>query len=190
MYTPLIRNARCHRQYDFGNYKASLLVDIESAGVMKYEYIMVLFRKDERDPLLFVCVDWNTMLKERPKEIVMDVFEGGGRMAVGSSADWYELSAFERRALEIVKQKIAAEEKGGHKIHTEEGDTRGKHFIGEAVMDPDGTIRMRLKAEGIPGLVGYANFDYPPDHPEYQEVLEHLGGMQPGEKKLVPPWPN
>ncbi len=61
--------------------------------------------------------------------------------------------------------------------------------IGTAVMDPDGTLRLHLRAEGPEATLGDALFIYPPDHPHYREILDHLGGMKPGEEKPVPPWP-
>jgi hypothetical protein len=59
--------------------------------------------------------------------------------------------------------------------------------IGQATMTDDGTIVLDLRAEG-PGMRGDARFTYPKTHPQYQKVLEHLGGLKPGEKKPVPPW--
>jgi hypothetical protein len=59
--------------------------------------------------------------------------------------------------------------------------------IGVARMKPDGTIILDLRAEG-PGVVGDAQLVYAPTHEQYQSVLEHLGGLQPGEEKAVPPW--
>ena len=35
---------------------------------------------------------------------------------------------------------------------------------------------------------GEGRFRYAPDHPRYQAVLRHLGGLRPGETKPVPPW--
>jgi hypothetical protein len=52
----------------------------------------------------------------------------------------------------------------------------------------DGTIVMDLRATG-PGI-GDTRVQYPPTSPHYAEVLHHLGGMRPGETKLVPPWPD
>lgn len=59
--------------------------------------------------------------------------------------------------------------------------------IGTAQMKPDGTIILDLRAEG-PGITGDARFVYPPTHDQYQSVLAHLGGLNPGEEKPVPPW--
>jgi hypothetical protein len=60
--------------------------------------------------------------------------------------------------------------------------------IGMASMKADGTIVLDLRAESPEGDHGLALFEYPPSHPEYGEILDHLGGLQPGESKLVPPW--
>lgn len=59
--------------------------------------------------------------------------------------------------------------------------------IGMATMKEDGTIVLNLRAEG-PGILGDAQFVYPPSHPEYEKIRSHLGGLKPGEQKQVPPW--
>ena len=46
-----------------------------------------------------------------------------------------------------------------------------------------------LRAEGPGGMRGDAKFTYPPSDPQYQMVLEHVGGLEPGATKSVPPWP-
>jgi hypothetical protein len=57
-------------------------------------------------------------------------------------------------------------------------------------MKPDGTIVLQLRATDPASVVmGDAQFEYPPGHPRYEEVLEHIGGLEPGEEKPVPPWP-
>ncbi|MBL8938874.1 MAG: hypothetical protein JNM69_30210 [Archangium sp.] len=61
--------------------------------------------------------------------------------------------------------------------------------IGSAHMLPDGTIELMLRAEGPGGMRGDAKFTYPPSDPQYQMVLKHVGGLEPGATKSVPPWP-
>ena len=61
--------------------------------------------------------------------------------------------------------------------------------IGSATMTPDGTIVLTLRAQGAGGTIGDGRFTYPKGHKEYDAVLKHLGGLKPGESKLVPPWP-
>jgi hypothetical protein len=67
----------------------------------------------------------------------------------------------------------------------EEGGT-----VGVATMESDGTIVLQLRTPSDSGPLGEALFTYPTDHPEYQSVLDHLGGLSPGEAKPVPPWPD
>jgi len=62
--------------------------------------------------------------------------------------------------------------------------------IGQATMNQDGTIVLQLRAEGDDGTVGDALFTYPPTHEDYKMILEHLGGLEPGQSKPVPPWPD
>ncbi len=61
--------------------------------------------------------------------------------------------------------------------------------IGTATMAADGTIVLRLRAEGRGGALGDGELRYPNTHPEYKKILDHLRGLKPGETKAVPPWP-
>lgn len=60
--------------------------------------------------------------------------------------------------------------------------------IGVATMSDDGTIVMLLRTSGP--TIGEARLVYRRDDPHYQEVLRHLGGMRPGQTKLVAPFPD
>ncbi|MGC4121459.1 MAG: hypothetical protein QM765_44165 [Myxococcales bacterium] len=63
-------------------------------------------------------------------------------------------------------------------------------MIGTAKMLEDGTIVMWLRATGPGGMVGDAEVKYPKTHPNYFEVLRHVGGLKVGEQKPVPAWPD
>jgi hypothetical protein len=71
--------------------------------------------------------------------------------------------------------------------YTAEAPKKDAVIIGDARMTEDGTIivNMRRTADGInvSGIVKYRV-----DDPHYKEVLDHLGGMRPGETRLVPAW--
>ena len=60
--------------------------------------------------------------------------------------------------------------------------------IGIATMTADGTIVLNLRADGPGGAIGEARLTYPKSHKDYESVLEHLGGLKPGETKSVAPW--
>ena len=62
--------------------------------------------------------------------------------------------------------------------------------IGQATMEPDGTVVLRLRAEAADGAEGDAQLRYGPADEDYASVLGHLGGLRPGETKPVPPWPD
>ena len=62
--------------------------------------------------------------------------------------------------------------------------------IGSAHLDAEGAIVLELRATNGRGLVGDARLVYPRTHPQYPEILEHLGGLVPGQSKPVPPWPD
>lgn len=61
--------------------------------------------------------------------------------------------------------------------------------IGSATMSADRTITLQLRAEDGRGSVGDGTLVYKPGSRDYEEVLDHVGGLRPGETKPVPPWP-
>jgi hypothetical protein len=65
-------------------------------------------------------------------------------------------------------------------------DCRGPGSIGTALMNPDGTITLNIRT--IPGGPLEGVVASRPGDPNYARILSHVGGMQPGEKKPVPPW--
>jgi hypothetical protein len=60
--------------------------------------------------------------------------------------------------------------------------------IGVATMRDDGAIVLMLSARGSQGEIGDAQFVYPQNHPQYANVLRHLGGLEKGETKPVRPF--
>lgn len=59
--------------------------------------------------------------------------------------------------------------------------------IGMAVMQADGTITLRLRA-AIGSGCAHGELHYRRGSDDYQEILEHIGGLVPGQTKPVPPW--
>ena len=55
--------------------------------------------------------------------------------------------------------------------------------IGHVTMLADGTLRLQLARPRQGRLIA-------PDAPEYAAILAHVGPMQPGESRLVRPWPD
>ena len=61
--------------------------------------------------------------------------------------------------------------------------------IGTARMEADGTLVLLLRASTA-GATGEGRFAYPPSHPQYRKILEHVGPIKPGEEKPVAPFPD
>jgi len=63
--------------------------------------------------------------------------------------------------------------------------TEDKEHIGTATMRDDGTLVLNLRVE-MGGGLGGGQKRYRRGDPHYDEVIEHIGGIEPGETKLVP----
>jgi hypothetical protein len=61
--------------------------------------------------------------------------------------------------------------------------------IGTARLEADGTLVLLLRASTA-GATGEGRFVYPPSHPQYRKILEHIGPIKPGEEKQVAPFPD
>ena len=62
-------------------------------------------------------------------------------------------------------------------------DCRGPGSIGTAVMSADGTITLTFNGPIMNGVLAYRR-----GNPQYARIMSHIGGIQPGQKKPVPPW--
>lgn len=60
--------------------------------------------------------------------------------------------------------------------------------IGRATMDENRTITLDLQAIGPNGEKGTGRLVYAKGHPQYNEILQHLGGLKPNENKPVRPF--
>jgi hypothetical protein len=65
--------------------------------------------------------------------------------------------------------------------------TRQQGSIGDAWLEKDGSITLRLRSTSD-GQHLDGTFTYKPSDKDYGDVLKHLGGLKPGEIKPVPPW--
>ena len=56
-------------------------------------------------------------------------------------------------------------------------------------MTADYTVTLKLRAVSDDGAIGEASFTYSPMDEDYESIVSHIGGINPGESKPVPPWP-
>jgi hypothetical protein len=67
-------------------------------------------------------------------------------------------------------------------------DEQEQQFIGTATAQPDGTLELRLIAKADDGMHGEAMIVVSPTEERYARIVDHLGGIQPGQTKPVPAW--
>jgi hypothetical protein len=60
--------------------------------------------------------------------------------------------------------------------------------VGIATMQPDGSIAVRVKIS--PRSDQEAVLVLYPGDATYERMIEHVGGLMPGESKPIPPWPD
>lgn len=61
--------------------------------------------------------------------------------------------------------------------------------IGVATMSNDRVVTLRLRSANL-GMIAEGVFSYKPGDPKYEEIIAHLGGIEPGQQKPVPPFPD
>lgn len=70
--------------------------------------------------------------------------------------------------------------------NTHDGATsQRENTIGEARMLADGTLELQLESNDLRDSIGAGTFRYPTVHPQYEEILAHVGPIQPGQRRAV-----
>lgn len=105
-YIPAIASANPIQQFQFGKYSAVLLDDIESAGVVEYRFVLVVF-DDTEQPCYFVASEVNATAKTfGGGSHFLGVFDEDGHSSYGSSDDWADESKFTAEAMRIVRERF------------------------------------------------------------------------------------
>lgn len=77
-------------------------------------------------------------------------------------------------------------DKGGGNMSSDKTKVQS---IGEAWLEKDGGITLSLRSDAY-GTPISAMFTYKTNDRDYDKILKHLGGLEPGEVKDVPPFPD
>lgn len=108
-YAPVIKSAKPKNQFQIGKHTAILLGDIERAGAVEYQYIMVVY-DDTWKPCYFVASEVNSMAKSfGGGSHFLGLFDGNGHANCGTSDDWADEAKFTAEALRIVKAKFGVQ---------------------------------------------------------------------------------
>lgn len=106
--------------YQIGSYRSVLVKNPDSVGPIKYLYVMIVFGESVAEPVLFVTAERNEMqgellniagqtqstLGRDSNEYFLGIFSKDGRFNLGASYDWEDQTKFERRAIEIVRERL------------------------------------------------------------------------------------
>jgi hypothetical protein len=101
-----ITNAQCLLSFNLSDaFKASLFGNIESAGVVQYHYLLVVFGSDEQ-PCLMVASEWSQLDPSFKDEPLLGVFTPDLHTNFGRSISWRDEHLFLLRAVEIARQQF------------------------------------------------------------------------------------
>lgn len=141
---PLIHNAQRVASFAIGDdLTATLLTQVEAAGMVQYRHILVVFG-DADDPVMFTASEWNPMIPETQAAPYFGVFHNGQHQSLNTSADWQDLALFTLHSTEFVAQHM--------------GIDRAELLDGEAwALDQ----MMQLMSEG----------EQPQHHPAYRDAV-------------------
>ncbi len=87
-------------------YAATLLEKVESAGVIEYHYVMVVFGPDQQI-CMFTGSEWSNLDPSYKNEPVFGIFDEGGHAGCGGSPDWLDPALFVLRSVEAVKERFS-----------------------------------------------------------------------------------
>lgn len=90
------------------DYMASLLGNIESAGMIQYHHLLVIFGPD-RQPCLFIGAEWNLHETSNKNEPVLGVFFEGGHQSSFGSCDLLDDALFVLKAFTVARELLAIE---------------------------------------------------------------------------------
>ena len=94
MDAPKIQTAIPQRRYQFGEYQAVVLGDIESLDSIKYQYILALVREGEGRPSFYVTAEKNPRRRAPEGTHRLRVITQGLDEEIACSDAWSDLDAF------------------------------------------------------------------------------------------------
>jgi hypothetical protein len=76
----------------------------------------------------------------------------------------------------------------GASCASEGGKLSNNPNVGYAEISTDGTLTLNLIGKTEDGAIAHGRKQYKPGDAYYEEIKKHIGDIQPGERKPVPPW--
>ncbi len=103
---PKILNAETVTSFQISpNIVATLLSNIESAGVIQYYQILVFFGEN-RQPCLFTASEWSKLVPEHKDLPVFGIFLDDGHKSQDGSSDWLDPPLFVLHSIEYAREHL------------------------------------------------------------------------------------
>ncbi len=90
------------------DYMASLLGNIESAGIIQYHHLLVIYGPD-REPCLFIGAEWSLHDPSYKNEPVLGVFSGETHESWEGSSDLVDDALFVLKAFSVAREILKIE---------------------------------------------------------------------------------
>lgn len=105
---PVIKTAIPKRRYQIGDFSASLLGEVESAGARRYRYILAFVQLGHTQPSLYVCAE---LADEEGKgkhalRVINDVMSE----VVDTDDRWGDLDVFAEQGLKLGAQALGLQQ--------------------------------------------------------------------------------
>ena len=101
------------REAFFDDFTVVLCTDIEQAGAVKYEYLLVILDNATREPVYFVSSEVNEMAALLGGgSHALCVFDGDGHANIGFSDDWGNENAFLAEAGRLARERFRPPSEG------------------------------------------------------------------------------
>lgn len=103
---PKLTNAERIAAFHLPNgYAATLLSNIQSAGIIEYHYVMVIFSPDEQI-CLFTASEWSNLDPSCKDNPVFGVFFDDGHANLGNSPDWTDCPLFVLKSVAHLRERF------------------------------------------------------------------------------------
>ncbi|MHA1211111.1 MAG: tetratricopeptide repeat protein [Candidatus Heimdallarchaeota archaeon] len=102
-YVPAIVTAIPKSDYSFDKYRAVIIGEIEALGKIQYDYVLLLYKGESKEPIYFVALERNTLYKEMgPPSHFLCAFDESRHVNFGGFESNVDLVNFTKSALEQV----------------------------------------------------------------------------------------
>ena len=114
-YWPVIKGGKVASQFRFADYQALLMIKMRSPGLVKYLYVMLIFKMPENKLCLCVASEKNrdygrNTQDDQPFDFggshFLGLFPGQDHLNLGASNDWADVDRFTARALELARDHL------------------------------------------------------------------------------------